>query len=116
VYRELFLKHFTCRIAVAGYSDLDKNPARVREFASARCEPRFAPDDVDGYQPFHVSVPLRSQDAGAMETSMGVVVLVVVEKTSPEPLIWPAEASAGIRIDDAELVFDPRPRDETVKV
>ncbi len=116
VYAKLFLKEFVCRLAIVGYLDLQKNPTYVREFASVAFEPSFAsPDTTDGER-FSVSVALRSQDGGAMETSLGVGVAVIVEKKSAVALDWPAEAAAWIRLDDAELVFDARPRDETVKV
>jgi hypothetical protein len=65
-----------------------------------------------------VSATLRSQDGGAMETSRGIGVAIVVECV--RPLSLPASSIgapfAMIRIDDVELVFDARPRDDSVTV
>jgi hypothetical protein len=51
-----------------------------------------------------------------METSRGIGVAVIVEKRSPGALELPATARALVRIDDVELTFDARPRDDRVTV
>jgi hypothetical protein len=115
IYRNVFLKHFTCRLVIFGYKDLKKDPRNVREFASAVFRPPFADGHKGGYSNFEVAATLRSQDGGAMEIERGVGVAVVVEKSSPDELD-PAKALSGkpafIRIDDVELRFVPRPRND----
>jgi hypothetical protein len=115
-YREVFLKHFECRLSIFGYTDLDKNPLRVREFASLPFTPPFADGMAGQYEKFELSRVLRSQDAGAFETSQGVGVAVTVEKTSPDVLEVVAGERAFIRIDDTDVLFIPRPRDDSVMV
>jgi hypothetical protein len=115
VYRNAFLKHFSCRLVIFGYKDLKKDPRNVREFASAVFRPPFADGHKGGYSKFEVAATLRSQDGGAMEIERGVGVAVVVEKSSPDELD-PVKALSGkpafIRIDDVDLRFVPRPRND----
>jgi hypothetical protein len=117
-YRDVFLKHFTCRLVIYGYSDNEKNPTRVREFASASFQPPFADATTGGYERFQVAATLRSQDENAYQLSKGVGVAVGVEKTSPGDL--DLETLDGLqtflRIDDAALDFVARPRNEDVQV
>jgi hypothetical protein len=115
-YRDVFLKHFTCRLVFFGYSDLEKDPAKMREFASITFEPPIA---AAGGEPrsFQVVRTLRDQDGGAGELGWGVGVAVIVEKTSPGTLdlaALPGPHRAFVRIDEVALVFNPRPRDDSV--
>ena len=61
---------------------------------------------------------MTSQDGGANETSYGVAAAIVLEKATPGALTLTAAGPlpAFIRIDDAELDFNPRPRDDSVTV
>jgi hypothetical protein len=106
-YRDVWSRHFTCRLVIFGYRDAGKDPRRVLELASATFTPPFAgPYDAD-YRPYTVSAVLRDQDGGG-QTRNGVGVAVVVEKTSPGEL---DVASGGprsqglIRVDDVSLEF-----------
>src|SRR5262249_43077043 len=109
-YREVFQKHFTCRLAIFGYTDERKDPSQARVFASAPFQPPFG----EKYERFEESVVLRSQDAGAFQLSKGIGVAVIVEKTTPGEL--ELDGRAFIRIDDVELIFAPRPRNADVQV
>jgi hypothetical protein len=121
-WRDVFLKHFTCRLEVFGYADTAKDPLRPRVFAQTTITPGFSRDKAVGggvYQKFELAVTLRSQDSGAFQLSRGIGVSIIVEKTSPGELDWPARgaaASAFVRIDDVDLRFLPRPRDDNVQV
>ena len=115
-YREIFLKNFACRLVIFGFVDLKKDHRQQRVFASYDFQPAWCEDGQSRFDPFQVAATLRSQDGGAMETSRGIGVAVIVEKTTPGTLtISPADA-AFIRLDDVEFSFNPRPRDETVTV
>ncbi len=116
VYADWFLRHFACRLAIVGYLDLNKDPTHVRQFATVPFEPPFVAHGATDRHRFSVTVALRSQDDGAMETSMGVGVAVIVENSLRDALDWPGGAAAWISLHDTELTFDARPRDETVKV
>jgi hypothetical protein len=117
-FRDAFLKHFTCQLLVFGYADAAKDPLRPKMFASKPFVPAFADGKTGQYETIELAVTLKSQDDGAFQLSKGVGVAVVVEKTSPGELDWSAfgPAAAFVRIDDAELRFNPRQRNEDVQV
>jgi hypothetical protein len=115
-YRDLFLKHFTCRLVIYGYTEVTKDATRVQEFASVPFAPPFADGKEGKYQKFELTTVLRSQDGGAMQTTRGVGVAVVVQKTSPGVLEVPAGAGAFVRVDEVELEFVARPRNDDVQV
>ncbi len=114
-YRE-FLKHFRCQLVLFAYRDLTKDPTRDRRnYESIVFEPVFA-DHARGYQQVTLTRKLRSQDGGANEIERGVGVAVIIEKVTPGELVVPAGARAFIRVDDVEIDFVPRPRDDDVTV
>lgn len=111
-YREFFLKHFRCRVVLFRYQELTKNPLLGRgEFESVVFEPSFGT-----YQKVTLTRKLRSQEGGASEIEMGVGLAVLVERFTPGPLTIPAGRQAYVRIDDVEIQFVPRPRNDDVKV
>jgi hypothetical protein len=119
LFRDAFLKHFACRLLVFGYADGAKDPLRPNGFASKPFTPAFADAKVGRYEAVELTATLKSQDDGAFQLSKGVGVAVVVEKTSPGELDWSAfgpGAAAFVRIDDADLRFSPRPRNDDVQV
>jgi hypothetical protein len=87
----------------------------MREFASLALRPPLA-DRAAGYQKATLTRKIRSQDDGASEIEMGVGLAVVVEKTTPGALTVPAGSRAFLRIDDVEVSFTPRPRNDDVTV
>jgi len=122
-FRDAFLKNFVCRLLIFGFHDLQKDHRQQRVFAQAEFQPAWCEPDKPRYDRFQVVANLRSQDGGAMETSQGIGVAIVVEKSTPAVLDLPAvpglSAEIGpafLRIDDVDLVFDPRPRDDSVMV
>jgi hypothetical protein len=115
LYREWFLKHFSCKLAIFAFLDLQKNHTQHRPFATVEFQPAWSEAGKPNYERFEVSAKLRSQDDGAGETNMGIGVGILVARKSEGPLELPA-GSAFVRIDDVELVFDPRPRDDRVTV
>jgi hypothetical protein len=118
-FRDVFLKHFTCRLVIYGFLDGQKSPLKVREFASVPFRPRFAENGGQGYEKFSLNAILRSQDDGAFELSRGVGVAVVVEKTTPGDLRLGPDGTphqAFVRIDDVALEFTARRRNDDVQV
>jgi hypothetical protein len=100
-----------------GYQDLAKNPmSGMREYASAPIEPASEKDGTRAWQKFTLTRALRSQDAGASEIEMGVGLAILVERTTPGDLAVPPGARAYLQIDDVEISFTPRPRNDDVKV
>jgi len=118
-YRDVFSKHFVCRLKIFGYADDSKSPRNIREYASVVFQPPFAPSGAPKYERFEVTRFLRSQDGGAFELSLGIGVAVVVEKVTPGVLNLAEAAIAHqvfIRLDDVQLDFNARPRNENVRV
>jgi hypothetical protein len=113
---QTFLEHFTCRLVLFGYRELAKDPMKgMREFASVELRPNLA-DKASGYQRVTLTRNLRSQDGSANEIEMGVGLAVILEKSSAGSLSIPAGARAFLRIDDMEVSFTPRPRNDDVTV
>jgi hypothetical protein len=123
-YRDVFLKNFACRLVIFGFQDMQKNHHQQRVFATADIRPAWCADGEPAYERFEVSATLRSQDGNAGETSYGVGAAIVVEKAPPGAFELvgtgdspaPISPYAFIRIDDVDLHFNPRPRDDRVKV
>jgi hypothetical protein len=113
LYRDVFAKHVTCRMVVFGYRDGAKDPRQPNIYAAREIAVPFA--EVR-YGMYELAVTLRSQDGGAFQLSRGIGVAVVLEKTTPGDLEWPATGNAFVRIDDVDLRFIPRPRDDSVEV
>jgi hypothetical protein len=123
VYREAFLKNFVCRLVIFGFLDLKKDHRQQRVFSTVEFQPAWSEPGRPRYERFQVSATLRSQDAGAMETSRGIGVAVIVEPIAPGAASGDtakatvlAAQDAFIRIDDVEFSFNPRPRDDRVTV
>ncbi|MFM7160600.1 MAG: hypothetical protein ACKO3P_09535, partial [Planctomycetaceae bacterium] len=114
-YRDLLALHFTARLVLFGYRDLAKNPlAGYREFASVAVDLDF---DLGGeYRELRLKRRLRSQDDGANEIEMGVGLALELTKSSPGTLQVPAGRACWLCVDDFELRFLPRPRNDTVRV
>jgi hypothetical protein len=118
-FRDVFLKHFACRLVIYGFADAAKDPRKVREFASAPFQPRFEAGDRPVYEKFSLSTVLKSQDDGAYHLSRGVGVAVVVEKITPGELQLGADGGphqAFLCVDDVALEFTARPRNDDVQV
>ncbi|HUY93380.1 MAG TPA: DUF1501 domain-containing protein [Pirellulales bacterium] len=114
-YRDVFLQNFACRLVIFGYVDLKKDPHQMRVYANVPFVPAYCEADEVRYQRFEALATLRSQDAGAAEIERGVGVSLFVEKTTPGNLPLTGEF-AWFSFDDAELAFNPRPRDDSVQV
>jgi hypothetical protein len=117
-YRDWFQKHFVCRLVIFGFHDLKKDHREQRVFAKSEFKPVWCAKGKPNYELFEVQATLRSQDGGANETSMGVGAAIVVEKVTPGAVAFndAQQSAAFIRIDDVELDFNPRPRDDSVMV
>jgi len=114
-YRDLLAVHFTARLVLFGYRDLLKNPlAGYREFASVPLDLDF--DRAGEYRQVRLQRKLRSQDDGANEIEMGVGLALELTKTYPGALRIPAGRGGWLCVDDVELRFTPRPRNDKVRV
>lgn len=111
-----FLEQFRCRLVLFGYKELTKNATKGRrDFQSIEFKPTVAKSSAD-YVPVTLTQKLRSQEAGASEIEMGVAIAVLLEKATPGELVVTPGQRASIYIDDVELTFVPRPRNDDVIV
>lgn len=114
-YRRL-LSNFRFRLSLFGYTELSKNASRGRkEFASVEFSPPLAKGPSD-YVPVTLTRKLRSQENGAAEIEMGIGAALIVERSTAGPLEIPVGGWAFLAVDDFEIAFVPRPRDESVTV
>ena len=118
-FRDVFSKNFICRLVVFGFLDLEKDHREQRQFASYEFSPNWCEPGGARYDRFEVSVRLRSQDDNAREIAKGIGIAVIVEKISPG-LLDLGSLNVGdhahVAIEDAELLFDPRARDDKIKI
>ena len=111
-YREMFLKHFVCRLVIFGFLDLKKDHRQQRLFASLDFQPTWSEAGQPKYDRFQVSATLRSQDGGAMETSRGIGVAVIVVKITAGTLELSAGPSGATGVRPFPHRFYPPPRGE----
>ena len=83
------------------------------EFESVPFDPKFA-DKPGGYQKVTLTRKLRSQDDGAREIEMGIAMAVMVDRKTPGAFTVPAGRRAFLRVDDVEIDFVPRSRNDDV--
>jgi len=106
-YRDVWAKHFTCRLVIFRYADNTKDPRKIVELASETFTPPFAGPYESDYRAYSVSAVLRDQDGGG-QTAKGIGVAVIVEKTAVGELDVPTggpRSQGLIRIDDVSLEF-----------
>lgn len=115
--REWLAKNWTCRLVLFGYRDIAKNPLQgFREFESVPIALQTEREMSHDYRPVTMTRALRSQDAGAREIEMGVGLAILLERTTPGELAVPHGCRAFVQIDDVEVQFVPRPRNDNVTV
>ncbi|MEX0727836.1 MAG: DUF1501 domain-containing protein [Planctomycetaceae bacterium] len=119
-YEQVFLPHFTCRMTIFRFADIQKNPEQRHEFASVTFQPPFAADASVEPVAFEMSQLLDSPSPGSnFSIGTGLGVAVIVEKTSDGVLELPAEAgphAAWIRIPETDLKFFSRTINDKVVV
>jgi hypothetical protein len=114
---DLFRKNFGCRMVLFGYRDLAKNLSNgMREYVSVPMDVAFEAGATPDWRKLTLSRALRSQDAGASEIEMGVGLAILLERTTPGDLAIPSGARAYLAVDDVEISFTPRPRNDDVTV
>jgi hypothetical protein len=116
--REFFERafaHFTCRLVLFRYANVNKDPNQATVLAAAEFRPTFGVAATT----FEVNRFLGSMIPGAnFPIGNGLGVAVVLEKTSPGTLALPGPGpfQAFLRIHSVSLEFNARPRDDSVTV
>jgi hypothetical protein len=114
-FEKVFLPNFTCRLVLFRFADTTKDARRIQELASANFQPVFT--HADKPKPHTVSRFLGSTVPQAnFAIGNGLGVAIIIEKSTPTPLILPntATSQAFLRIHSVTLDFTPRERDESV--
>jgi hypothetical protein len=114
-FEKTFLAHFTCRLQLFRFGDMNKDPRNVSVLATADFRPAFGDAKTAGT--FKVDRFLGSTIPNQnFPIGNGLGVAVVVEKTSPGalPLAMTGPHQAFVRIHAVSLEFSARPRDESV--
>ncbi|MDA0834244.1 MAG: DUF1501 domain-containing protein [Planctomycetota bacterium] len=119
-YEQVFLKHFTCRMTIFRFANIQKNPEERSEFASVTFQPPFAKDASIKPQTFEMSQVLDSPKPGSnFSIGTGLGIAVIVEKITDGVLELPAETAphaAWIRIPETDLKFFSRTINDKVVV
>ncbi|GAB4145790.1 MAG: hypothetical protein Tsb009_18130 [Planctomycetaceae bacterium] len=120
-YKNVFLKHFTCRMIIYRYNDPSKNPLKRQEFISESFIPPFSSTaEKPEFKTFSVEKRLDSTKPGQnFPIGNGFGVAVIVEKTSSGTLSLTADDKskrAFLQIDAVQLDFNSRTINEKVKI
>jgi hypothetical protein len=117
VYEEVFLKNFTCKLMFFQYTHMEKSPQQRTELASISFQPLFSSSTDEGWKEFSLSKNFVNPKAGSnFSFGLGLGVAVVVEKKSPGSLMLDENESAFIRIDELQLDFAGKQRNDKVTV
>jgi len=122
--RELFLhefvRNFNCKLVMFQFANPNKKITERQELASAPIQPTFAEQASAEFQQFELTKMFVSPKPGTnFSFGSGLGVALIVEKTSPGELEFPADGKprqALIRIDELTLEFSGKPINEDVKV
>jgi hypothetical protein len=117
VFDDLFRKHFSCQLMIYRHTEATKNPLKMKPEVSVTFQPEFSADASPKMQKFELARLLDSRTPGVNFTvGLGFGAAVLVEKTSPGNLELPSGSRVFIRVDDVELIFNPRVRNDDVQV
>src|SRR5262249_12086522 len=108
-YQRVWSEQFSRRLVIYRHADSHKSTNRIIEMASLPFDASFAGPQTANYVKFEVSAVVKDQQDNAQHLDHGIGVAVIVEKTVPGVLdLAPTGGhQALIRIDDAEIRFDP---------
>ena len=118
-WADVFQKHFACRLEFYEYTDAAKKPLQRKQLATTTFQPPLAPAGGGLFQEVELVKNFVNPKAGAnFSFGLGLGVAVIVEKTTPGPLDFPAGGPrrALIRVDRVHLQFAGKPRDDKVTV
>ena len=119
-YRDVFLKHFTCRLCLFQFSETAKSPVDRKELAAVNFVPPISDEKSLDFETFSVEKVFVNPKPGSnFSFGLGLGIAVVVEKTSPGELELPAYVTAQhalLQIDHVQLDFTGKERNADVKV
>jgi hypothetical protein len=117
-FESVFLKQFTCKLALFEYTDPAKKATARKEHVAVAFAPRWCDTAAPQYERVELTKEFLNPTPGAnFSFGRGLGVAVIVEKMGDGPLELPAKPlTALIRVKHVELTFRGKPRNEDVKV
>ncbi len=116
-YEEVFLNQFRTKLIFFQFTESEKSPQHRTELAAMTIQPKFSETASENIQEFVLSKNFVNPKAGSnFSFGLGLGVAVVVEKTSPGNLMLDEKESAFIRIDELQLDFAGKQRNDKVTV
>ncbi|MFP6659657.1 MAG: DUF1501 domain-containing protein [Pirellulales bacterium] len=118
VFNELFRKHFTCRLLLFEFTDAAKSPRHHKVVASLEFKPVLIDPEKPSLQTVELEKTFTSSKPGQnISFGLGLGVAVVVKKTNPVTLKFPAgRLSAMLHVAWMDLKFAGKQIDENVQV
>lgn len=107
-YRDVWCRHFTCRMIIFGYADNTRDPRKIVEFTSQTIQPPALESSATKAATYTVATRLDSQNNGANQLGFGVGVALIVEKTSADALDLSKPGLQGrafVRVTHARVDF-----------
>jgi hypothetical protein len=117
-FDNVFLKQFTCKVALFEYTDPTKKATSRKEHVAVAFTPRWTEVGGDQFEPVELTKEFLNPTPGAnFSFGRGLGVAIIVEKTSDGRLELPGKPlTALVRVKHVELTFRGKPRNEDVKV
>jgi len=116
-YEEIFLKQFRCKLIFFQFTDREKSPKHRMELASIAVQPKFAESASENSQEFVLEKNFVNTKPGSnFSFGLGLGVAVIVEKISPGTLELTGEDFAFIRVNEIEIEFAGKKRNDKVTV
>jgi hypothetical protein len=117
-FEAVFLKQFTCKLALFEYTDPAKKATARKEHVAATFAPRWCEAALPQYEPVELTKEFLNPTPGAnFSFGRGLGVAIIVEKTGDGRLELPAKPlTALVRVKHVELTFQGKPRNEDVKL
>ncbi len=117
-FEVMFLKHFTCKLALFEYTDPAKKATARKEHVTVAFVPHWSDVAAPQFEPVELTKEFLNPTPGAnFSFGRGLGVAILVEKTADGPLELPVKPlTALVRVKHVELTFRGKPRNEFVKV
>mgnify|MGYP002623165421 FL=1 len=114
---QFFAQHFRCRMQFFQFTERAKSAADRRELAGVDVSPKFAAAG-DEWETIELTREFINPNLGGnFSFGLGMGIALVIKRTSSGPLQIPAgDRPLGIEVAEAQVVFNAKPRVDTVRV
>jgi hypothetical protein len=117
LFEQVFVPNFRVRVQFFQFTERTKCALNRRELAGVDVVPKFAAG-ADDWQTVELAKEFFNPNLGAnFSFGLGLGIAVVVERSTTGPLEFPAgNEFLGVEVADVRLVFDGKPRVDTVRI